>query len=363
MSELTSAAIKAYALERGADDCGVANIERWQGAPPNMDPRNIWPEARSVVVIIKRIPRGTYRGIEEGTHWNNYTFYSYNRLNTLFRPTVKYETCCFIEDHGWEAMPLYPGVGERGPNPNLPKVNPVGADIDPQVRIAAVAAGLGEIGWSKVFIHPRLGPRSRIGLILTDAVLEPDPIRKPTICDRCRRCAAACPGAIPKDLNDKVQIILDGHNIEWGDVHMGRCTLTHHGLNREVSPFLQRDAPHMDMNVRHSHMTEEEAYRMTYTLAQGAWAHTREFPNEGSVMQYYRFILSHTGYFAICGAKGCIRECMIHLEETKRIGNLFKNPFRKRKAWKAPEVSAACSAKALVPNPAWDSEEQPAPAD
>ena len=61
------------------------------------------------------------------------------------------------------------------------------------------ACGLGEIGWSKVFIHPVFGPRVRIGNILTDAELEPDPILEPgTLCKRCMKCVKDCPGcAIP----------------------------------------------------------------------------------------------------------------------------------------------------------------------
>ena len=355
---LTSDAIKAFAKSRGADDVGIANIDRWEGAPPEMDPRKIWPEAKSVVVMIKRIPRGTYRGIEEGTHWNNYTFYSYNRLNTVFLPAINYETSCFIEDYGWEAMPIYPGVSERHPNASHPKIGPVAPDINPQVRIAGVAAGLGEMGWSKVFLHPYLGPRLRLCMLLTDAVLEPDPIRAPQICDRCRRCATQCPGnAIPKDLNCAVSINVGGQPIQWGDVHMGRCTLTHHGLNREASPFLAKDAPHLDVNVRKSLITEEEAYRLTYTVGRAKWQTTAEFPTDDSMVDYYRQILDHVGYFAICGAKGCIRECMIHLEETKRIGNQFKNPFRKRRPWKIPCVTPGSKTPELVPNPKW---EQPA---
>ena len=33
------------------------------------------------------IPRGVNRGIEEGTHWHNYTFYSYN--NSEFNYIIK----------------------------------------------------------------------------------------------------------------------------------------------------------------------------------------------------------------------------------------------------------------------------------
>ena len=36
---------------------------------------------------------------------------------------------------------------------------------------------------------------------------------------------------------------------------------------------------------------------------------------------------------AICGGKGCIRACMIHLESQGKIGNKFKTPFRRKKLW------------------------------
>ncbi len=37
---------------------------------------------------------------------------------------------------------------------------------------------------------------------------------------------------------------------------------------------------------------------------------------------------------ALEGAKGCIRACMVHLEEQGRVKNAFKEPFRRRKPWK-----------------------------
>ena len=110
--KLTAAMVKEAAFTR-AGDVGIANIERFANAPRQMHPKNIFPDCRSVITIVQPIPRGSFRGITEGTHWANYTFYSYNKLNTLFRPAVTYETACFIEDHGWEAVPLYPR-GARG---------------------------------------------------------------------------------------------------------------------------------------------------------------------------------------------------------------------------------------------------------
>lgn len=36
---------------------------------------------------------------------------------------------------------------------------------------------------------------------------------------------------------------------------------------------------------------------------------------------------------AIEGARGCIRACMIHLEEEGKLKNKFKSRFRRRKPW------------------------------
>src|SRR5690606_15211921 len=109
MAELTAQQVKEAGLAAGLDAVGIANIERLKDAPEQMQVANIFPECESVIMTLRRIPRGVYRGIEEGTHWSNYTFYGYNRLNSFFRPLGTYRLACFIEDHGWEAVPVYPG--------------------------------------------------------------------------------------------------------------------------------------------------------------------------------------------------------------------------------------------------------------
>ncbi len=335
---LTSQMVKQAALDAGAGDIGIANIERFKNAPRLMHPKNIFPDCRSVITIAQPIPRGTYRGINEGTHWANYTFYSYNRLNTLFRPKVTYAAACFIEDHGYEAVPVFPGVAETSCTrlPVAPDRPP--ADINLNVRIAAMACGLGEIGWSKVFISRKYGPRVRLGTILTDAELEPDPLVKSgTLCNKCMRCVKFCPGnAIPRPgERPPIKITIDDQEYEWGDVHMGRCTLTHHGLNWRASPFLAKDEPGFDLDVTRSNMSEEAAYKMTYPLAQAKWRKTDEFPG-GATVAYYNQIITQTGYFAVCGAKGCIQACCENMEKRKCIDPdqcKFQTPLFARKHW------------------------------
>ncbi|MFH1022589.1 MAG: hypothetical protein V1809_04315 [Planctomycetota bacterium] len=343
--KLTTQMVKDAAMRAGAGDVGVANIERFANAPQMMHPKNIFPECKSVITIVQPIPRGSYRGITEGTHWANYTFYSYNRLNTLFRPKVTYKTACFVEDAGFEAVPVYPGVPERpGTNKPVAPDRPA-AEINLNVRIQAVACGLGEMGWSKVFIHRKFGPRVRIGTILTDAELEPDPlIPQGTFCNRCMRCARDCPGgAIPRPgERPPIRIQIEDQTYEWGDVHMGRCTLTHHGLNWEASPFLKDALPGFKLDVRKSNVSEEVAYRAAYTLARGHWIPSPELPTD-RVAPYYAQILEHTGYFAICGAKGCIRSCMESVERRKCVGQCdFKTRVFPGKPWvlKPPEEDA-----------------------
>lgn len=335
--ELTSQIIKERAKQLGIDDIGIGNIERFDNAPPLMSVKNYFPAAKSVIAIAMRIPRGSYRGIEEGTHWHNYTFYSYNKLNTLLRPRLTYELCCFIEDFGYEAVPHYPGVPERNPwgKPLAPGKLP--PDIIMSIRLIAAGCGLGEIGHSKVFLNKKFGPRVRLGLIFTDAALEPDPILDTgAICTHCGACQRECPGnAIPsvKDENKRVTIDYGEKKVYYGNVHMGRCTLTHHGMNNEVSPFHKKAFPNMAFDVRNSEMSEEEAYRLCYPMAMAKWYSIFNENDSNAVIEYYDYIMRHVGYFAVCGARGCIRACMNSLEKSKRIENRFHNNFYRKKSW------------------------------
>ena len=63
--KLTSQMIKERARELGIDCIAIGNIERFEGAPTLMSPKTYFPGVKSVIAVAMRIPRGTYRGIEE----------------------------------------------------------------------------------------------------------------------------------------------------------------------------------------------------------------------------------------------------------------------------------------------------------
>ena len=103
---LKAAAVKKFAKACGADICRIGSMDNWKGAPKQMDPRYIFPDAKSIIGLGFRIPRGYLRGIEEGTYFSIYEFMGYSGMNWRYMPHVLRQIVCFIEDHGYEAVPL-----------------------------------------------------------------------------------------------------------------------------------------------------------------------------------------------------------------------------------------------------------------
>lgn len=317
---MDSRPLKEFARKCGADLVGVAPVERFEGAPAAMDPRYVFPDAKSVVVLGFRIPRGCFRGIEEGTYFAAYPSMGYAHINLVYAPNVLREVSLYLEDEGYEAVPvqnmtimggvnIHHGtpVDRPGVRPGLPP-----PDVTVHFRLAAVAAGLGEIGYSKVFLSPEFGPRQRLALLITDAPLEPDPLLEDPICDRCKICVSECPGGCIHS-SETVKVNVGGKELEWGRLDVDRCTFAYAGGVKEFSPFAPPDLPPLD------------------ETSKDVWKWLNEIPYNRAAVG----IFHHQG--ASGGARGCIRACMIHLEEEGRIKARFHNPFRKRAQWQLSE--------------------------
>ncbi|MCE5215542.1 (4Fe-4S)-binding protein [bacterium] len=325
---LTAEKVKQWAKECGADVVGIGDIQRFEGAPMQSDPRYIFPEAKSIIGLGFRVHRGLYRGIEEGTFFAGLPSMGYANINDVYAPIVLREVGDLIEDSGHEAV-LYQntavrygcGVG-KAVGPDLPR-----PDVFMHFRIAAYICGMGEIGWSKVFLTPEFGPRQRFAFILTDAALDPDPLLEPgTLCDRCKLCVKDCPGnAIPKD--EAVTVSIAGQEISWGKLDVDRCTSVYCGGTREYGPFLTEEvADAIDKITTMPPGDERDKFIAEWG---GAWA----FANQH--LAYSRAGRDSYHHPATCcGARGCQRACFIHLEEQGKLGNKFELPFRIRKPWR-----------------------------
>ena len=356
---LTSEMIKQAALAAGADKCGIAPMSRFDGAPDEMNPQKLFPEAKSCIGFVFRIPRGVQRGIEEGTQFYQYPSMAYGGINEIFAPAVLYQVGKVIEDEGWEAF-VYRNTGARGvvsdmdgsPGNTLSpeeqiEINenaktstahhrtvqftrPVreGAtapDLQFQFRLAAVACGLGEIGWSKMLLTPEFGPLQRVAFIFTDAELEYDEMYSgEPLCRKCGACVRECPGGcIPSIKSGKtISVNIGGKLCQWGDIDMWRCYAFYTHGGRYYNPFVPKEV--FDENKDGS-----------LDLLEGV----TDVANEQEIMKVYgaleQYFPSWVGYnMAKCG--GCIRGCVSMLEKKGGcMADRFHEPLRRTgKAWK-----------------------------
>ena len=182
---MNSAEIKKAAKELGADLVGIAPVERFDGMPSISDPRTFAPNTRSVIAIGHRIMRGTLRGVEEGTSFQNtYGFFGFNQMEKLFLPKTVYDLCCLIENCGEEAAPLLSCRYDSGSCAN---------PFEPDYKFYAHAAGLGSTGKGGFFLTPEYGHRQRFGFIFTSLALEGDEIIECDFCKDCNACITGCP--------------------------------------------------------------------------------------------------------------------------------------------------------------------------
>ncbi len=345
-------AIKAFARRCGADAVGVASLDRFDGAPPEMDPRNIAPRAKSMVGMVFRIPRGYLRGCEEGTHFFQYPSMGYGGINEIYAPSVLYNVAKFIEDNGYEGI-VYRNTGGRGalsdmtgkpgreespelhrekaggtnssPNKRVLNARPAAPglpapDVFIHFRIAAFLCGLGEIGFSKMFLTPQFGPMNRQAFILTDAELEPDPLYEgPALCNNCMACVATCPGQC-LSRNEKIEVELAGRRVSWGKLDEWKCFAYYIGARKAANPFLPPDAlkdvPDGDAILRGEKATiSPEEYPAINAAV------NKHYPPEPG------------GYNPPkCG--GCLRACLCSLERRGVLDPKFNNRFREGKPWK-----------------------------
>ena len=220
--------IRAAAAAEGIDLLGFADRSRFEGVDAAHNPFSIFPEGKTVIMLGKRITRGSLRGVEEGTNFGDYSLFGKNWLEDEFLALACYNLVRAIENEGWEAVPIFPNPSELGPQGVSVAEDRPAPNVYPDFDYAAVAAGLGEIGFNGIFLSPELGSRQRFHMIITDLELDPTPIFEGSVCDRCGRCAKSCPlGAISADKTHTVSIC--GKDMTVADINYSICRTCKNG--------------------------------------------------------------------------------------------------------------------------------------
>ena len=201
MADITKAEILDFVSGAGADICGAAELGGVKGYIEETygDYFASFPTAISFALFFPK--EVVQEQLEGPTHTYPIVYSVLNR--EIDR--ISALTAVRLQKAGFRAYPvpasdyrqssraenLHRIVGASDNADALPKVgfDKIGVFSH---RIAAALAGLGWVGKSCSIINPKVGPRMRLGTILTDAPFEGDGPME-SRCGNCTLCMRACP--------------------------------------------------------------------------------------------------------------------------------------------------------------------------
>ncbi len=174
--------LKDRAARAGADLCGIASLDRFDAAPEGFHPRDILPETRSVIAFARRVPDTVFR---LGTK------VPYTHADGVVLTEVERLALALVRDLE-EAGHLAVAVPSE-PYEYWDAETQTGRGILSLKHVAHLA-GLGAITRNHLLTNRRFGNRLKLGAILTDALLDADPIDEAPRCPpRCEICRTGCP--------------------------------------------------------------------------------------------------------------------------------------------------------------------------
>ncbi|MHB1126093.1 MAG: 4Fe-4S binding protein [Bacillota bacterium] len=320
--------LKEYALSLGAVMVGVASKERLTG-PVCSDPTYLMPEAATAVVFAINYNKDIIRDYLSKRNFSSRASMSrhegeiYHQLWHIGNQLVQYLT-----EKGYKAINCWPNQDWREFKNRKPgeKYNPVAMTPEFSHRYAAVAAGLGSFGWSSNVITPEYGARVLFSSILTDAVLEADPLLEKNPCDRCKLCAHACQAGYIQLGKETQTVTLGGIQHEHGKLaQSGRCLLVCGGfINSLANPSWSIFKPvKIDFNFEDNEDNEALGWRIRQAfinIAKGPDSPARRHfvKSQTKVKNLPTHSLDIQDYEVMCG--NCQLICWENKEE--RITNL-----------------------------------------
>lgn len=218
--------LKQYAYELGADLVGFGGVDRCMNAPLMMSPQGVYPKGKTVVVMALHHPDAC---IELGgeKHPQEIGPYSVQYLMNSRLDEMSYRMATFIEEQGYGAIPIA--------SSNIWRYNEyksLKAVFAPDIShiYMAVVAGLADMGFSGLAITPEYGARNRFVTVITDAVIDPDPLIPPgTVCDSCMLCRKHCPSqALSKEIKGDKVLKIGPYEYRFPDKNLWRCSWGEH---------------------------------------------------------------------------------------------------------------------------------------
>ncbi len=195
--------MKERARSFGADLVGVASLDRFKDVPAENNPLSIFPQAKSLIAVGRRILRGTVRGLEKSSAMGaSFKHFGFSSLEDNYLAKTTYDLNVWIEAQGFEAVPMF-GYDTEATGKQEMAIPVAPGKPAPNVyvdwKFAATAAGLGEVGKNGLFLTPEFGPMQRIALLVSDFAFEADKPVSPGFCQGCDACERECPSRAIQD--------------------------------------------------------------------------------------------------------------------------------------------------------------------
>jgi len=180
---INSKVIKERIIQKGADICGIAPVDRFTDAPKGFHPCDIYPDSKSVIVFGSRFPLSTLQARTNSP----YTFV--RNMVTEIVDRISFQLSGELEREGFIAIP----IPSSEPYDYWDAERRQGRGIL-SLKHAGVLAGLGVLGKNTLLLNETYGNMTWLGAVLIDAELEPDPMASYEGClPDCTVCLDSCP--------------------------------------------------------------------------------------------------------------------------------------------------------------------------
>ena len=147
--------IKSIARENGAVLVGIGSRERLAGAPPSVDPDYVLPSTHSVISVAIPLDRRSIRDFLTKKEWLAHGADRKSIYQKLYNITDRLTD--FLKGKGFEAKGVEANNIYRPEPRGTDAINRVEMVPDFSHRYAAVACGLGWLGWSGNLMTPQFG--------------------------------------------------------------------------------------------------------------------------------------------------------------------------------------------------------------
>lgn len=176
-----------FAALSGVDSIGVASAPCYESRVPNLQKPSLTASGmKSLICFSKHMLTGSFAARDVAVQSTN-SHYCMDHVDRLSLRIARW-----LEQRGFLGVPVPPEAADM----TLQR-SPAGT-LD--FKWVADACGVGTVGLELNLLTPEYGPRVYLGVVMTDAEIEPTPPLEKNLCPGmlCGRCAVICPTqAIP----------------------------------------------------------------------------------------------------------------------------------------------------------------------